>query len=188
MKKQFAEHSVRIIGGEWRGRRIPVLDQDGLRPTKDFVRETLFNWLQPVVEGSRCLDVFAGSGALGFEAASRGAASVTMLEKEQHACRQLEVNKEKLHAGNVDVRQTNAEVFLANTGKVYDIVFLDPPYQSLLLPQVCALLCENAWLRIGSYVYIEFAGSDSFVLPVQWEWHRRKKSGDVNYGLAKVVA
>ena len=186
MRKYTAQSSVRIIGGQWRGRRLPVFDLEGLRPTKDIVRETVFNWLQSVIEGSRCLDAFAGSGVLGFESASRGAAHVALLEKDAGAYAQLCANAKILQAQQVQILHVNAEEYLSQPGRAFDIVFLDPPFQSTLLPQVCEMLLRSCWIHPGTQVYIEFARADGFALPSAWEWHRQKQSGDVIYGLAQL--
>lgn len=180
--------SVRIIGGKWRGRRLPVSDFESLRPSKDIVRETLFNWLQPVVEGSRCLDVFAGSGALGFEAASRGAVHVLMLERENMLARQLRHQVEIFEADQVEVVATDSEQYLRHPGRAFDIVFLDPPFNSPLIPEICRLLSEHGWIKPNSLVYLEAARRQGLPpLPGNWELQREKASGDVAYGLARVL-
>lgn len=185
MKK--ASHSVRIIGGRWRGRRLPVSDFDTLRPSKDIVRETLFNWLQPVVEGSRCLDVFAGSGALGFEAASRSATCVLMLEQEIELVKQLRLQAGILKADQVEIVATASEQYLRRPGQAFDIVFLDPPFNSSLIPEVCRLLTEHGWVKADSLIYLEAARKQGLpALPAGWELQREKTSGDVAYGLARV--
>lgn len=182
-------HSVRIIGGRWRGRRLPVGDVDTLRPSKDIVRETLFNWLQPVVEGSRCLDVFAGSGALGFEAASRGAQYVLMLEREAGLVKQLRSQAETLNADPVEIVATASEQYLSRPGQAFDIVFVDPPFNSSLLPEVCRLLSEHGWVKTDSLIYLEAARARGLPpLPGGWELQRQKHSGDVTYGLARVLS
>ncbi|HEX7026600.1 MAG TPA: 16S rRNA (guanine(966)-N(2))-methyltransferase RsmD [Gammaproteobacteria bacterium] len=183
-----ASHSVRIIGGQWRGRHLPVSDFESLRPSKDIVRETLFNWLQPVIEGSWCLDAFAGSGALGFESASRGASYVLMLERETELVRQLRHQREILKAGQVEVVAADSEQYLRRPGQVFDIVFLDPPFNSPLLPGICRTLSEYAWVKSGSVVYLEAARKPGLpALPDGWELYREKTSGDVAYGLARVL-
>ena len=181
--------SVRIIGGKWRGQRLPVAAIDGLRPSKDIVRETLFNWLQPVLVGSRCLDVFAGSGALGFEAASRGASTVYLLEKSVPLCEQLQQQVERLRTERITVMNVDAEDYLQQTGSGFDIVFLDPPFAARLLPQMCDLLLTRHWLNPGAQVYIEAARRDGLPeLSSSWQWHKQKNSGDVVYGLAVIKA
>lgn len=186
MKNAF--HSVRIIGGRWRGRRLPVGNFDSLRPSKDMVRETLFNWLQPAIEGSRCLDVFAGSGALGFEAASRGAGHVLMLEQELELVKQLRLQAETLKADRVEIIAAASEHYLRRPGQAFDIVFVDPPFNSALMPEICQLLSEHGWLKPDSLIYLEAARAQGLpALPGGWELQRQKISGDVTYGLARVL-
>ena len=127
---------IRIIGGQWRGRKLPVPDSAGLRPTTDRVRETLFNWLAPVLPEARCLDCFAGSGALGLEALSRYAGSATLLELERPVAQQLTKNLQTLRASNGTVIQTNTLNWLAQPGEPFDVVFIDPPFRQGLLAQI----------------------------------------------------
>lgn len=177
---------LRIIGGEWRGRIVEFIDSPQLRPTKDLVRETLFNWLQPQLPGSRCLDAFAGSGALGFEAASRGAAEVVMLEAAPAVIRQLETQQALLKAVQVRLMYERAEHYLSRAGEDFDIVFLDPPFKSGLLRQCCTLLVQNSRLRPGACVYLEAAHTEGLPeLTPELTWLRQKQSGDVVYGLAR---
>jgi len=146
---------VRIIGGEWRSRLIEFPDVPGLRPTPDRVRETLFNWLGQRLTGKRCLDLFAGSGVLGFEAASRGAEDVVMVESERAACVALEENQLKLPAPNCRIVRGDAMTWLARPGAGFDVVFVDPPFASGLLPKVLPLL--PARLNEGGLVYVEWS-------------------------------
>lgn len=181
-------HFIRIIAGQWRGRRLPVLDQATLRPTKDIVRETVFNWLQPYLPGSRCLDAFAGSGALGFEAASREAGEVIMLEPQMDTFKNLQQQQNILQGSHVAVLQVKAETYLQQQPEPFDIVFLDPPFKVGVLSEVCRLLADHGWLHSGSHVYLEAAKSEGYPeLPSQWSWQRQKASGDVVYGLAVVT-
>lgn len=129
-------NQVRIIGGQWRRRILSFPDLPGLRPTPDRVRETLFNWLGQRLHGLRCLDLFAGSGALGFEAASRGAASVVMVERDRKALAHLRAARESLAAAQVELVQADAESWLAGSQAPFDVIFLDPPFQSGLLERV----------------------------------------------------
>lgn len=179
---------VRIIGGRWRGRHLPVVDATGLRPTKDIIRETLFNWLAPSLEGSCCLDAFAGSGALGFEAASRGAASVLMLENNAVLCSGLQEQARGLDAENVDVICADALEYLRGGVRLpapFDAVFLDPPFNRDLSELACQRLAEGNWLAPTARVYIEIAKSSGWPeLPSGWQWLRQKTAGDVAYGLA----
>ena len=187
---------LRIIGGEWRRRQLPVVDLPGLRPTTDRVRETLFNWLQNDIPGANCLDLFAGSGALGFEAASRGAASVTMLELQNNAMQVLQSNKKLLgadkreahnRADNIELIQQNALNWLAAyQGKTFDVVFLDPPFDSDYLAKTIQLLDEQACLSENDRIYLECASSQPIPdLPDSWSLEKEKKAGQVNYFLAR---
>ncbi len=146
---------VRIIGGEWRSRVIEFPDQasTGLRPTPDRVRETVFNWLGQTLHDQRCLDLFAGSGALGFEAASRGAASVVMVENERHAFAALESNRKKLNATTCRIVQVDALKFLATHADRHDVIFVDPPFTLSLLPKLLPLLAAK--LAEGGVIYAE---------------------------------
>ena len=160
-------------------------DVEGLRPTKDIVRETLFNWLQPVLPGSVCLDAFAGSGALGFEAASRDAARVLMLEQSRLLVDTLLQAKALYSAGQVEIRFADALSHLGSCNEVFDIIFLDPPFAGDFLAQACRVLVDGTCLHPGSRIYMEAARREGLpVLPEGWSWLREKRSGDVVYGLA----
>lgn len=177
---------LRIVGGTHRGRQLPVLDQPGLRPTADRVRETLFNWLAPVTEGSRCLDLFAGTGALGFEAASRRANEVLMIDRSAAVARALTANARTLGTPQLRVIQADALEWLAERGRPFDIVFLDPPFEAGLLGPTCSLLARNGWLSRGARIYLETsvkAGLPS--LPTGWALLRDKQAGQVRYALAQ---
>ena len=176
---------IRIIAGRWRGRRLDVPRLAGLRPTPDRVRETLFNWLMPLVEGVRCLDLFAGTGALGFEAASRGASRVVMVEEARTAVAALREHAVTLGADNVEVIRANVLHWLRSTGRPYDIVFMDPPFGRGLVAPVCRLLAENGWLAPGAQIYIETESeAANLALPEAWTLVRRRKAGPVRYYLA----
>jgi 16S rRNA (guanine966-N2)-methyltransferase len=178
---------LRIIAGRYRGRKLPVADLPGLRPTPDRVRETLFNWLAPVIEGARCLDAFAGSGALGFEAASRGAREVLMLEQSAPAARLLAENARRLGAESVRVERADTLRWLAGPGTAFDIVFLDPPFAAGLLPEACALLARNGWLAPNAWVYLETPARPGLPpLPEGWRLHRERQAGQVCYALIAV--
>lgn len=178
---------LRIIGGCYRGRRLSVPAQPGLRPTADRVRETLFNWLQPVIVGSRCLDLFAGSGALGFEAASRGAAEVLMIDRSEPVTRVLAANARILGAAQVRVRKADALRWLAGSGGPFALVFLDPPFQEDLLAPSCTLLSSGGWLASGALVYLEAPANRAFPdLPTDWRLIRDKWAGQVRFALAAV--
>lgn len=176
---------LRIIGGRWRSRVLPVIEQQGLRPTPDRVRETLFNWLQAEVPDARCLDLFAGSGALGFEAASRGAASLLMLEKQATVCDVLKSNIKLLGAENIQLQQCDALQWLVSATETYDLVFVDPPYNTDLLARSCQLLEQNHLLANEAYIYLECASNQKLPdLPQNWQIIRGKKAGQVGYYLA----
>ena len=182
-------NQVRIIGGRWRGRKLPFPDAPGLRPTPDRVRETLFNWLAPVIEGSRCLDLFAGSGALGLEAASRGAAEVMLVEREARLAKALREHVERLKAGHVQIAQADALQFLHGTPRPFDVVLLDPPFGEDLLPAVLARL-DAGWLAPAAYLYMEAertlpAERLAALLPAGFELVRSKTAGQVGYHLAR---
>lgn len=181
---------LRIIGGRWRGRRLTVLRQDGLRPTSDRIRETLFNWLGARVEGARCLDGFAGSGALGFEAASRGAGEVVLIEQQAAAARALTLHSRLLGATQVSVQAADLLRWLRSAPpRPFDICFLDPPFQSGLLTATLATLRGGAaqgWLAPGALVYLESDRRTAMPeLPAGWTWLRQKRAGNVCYGLAE---
>ncbi|MCA2015407.1 16S rRNA (guanine(966)-N(2))-methyltransferase RsmD [Vibrio tritonius] len=175
---------VRIISGLWRGRKLPVHDAQGLRPTTDRVKETLFNWLAMEIPAARCLDVFAGSGGLGFESASRQAKHVTMLEMNPQAYQQLKKNVAALKADNIEVHNTDALQFLAKSGEPYDIVFIDPPFRQGLLDTTIEHLEKNGWLSENAFIYIECEKELPLPnLPSHWELHREKVAGQVCYRL-----
>jgi 16S rRNA (guanine966-N2)-methyltransferase len=176
---------VRIVAGRWRGRRLTVPDLPGLRPTPDRVRETLFNWLTPLVEGACCLDLFAGTGALGFEAASRGAARVVLVEEAVPAVAAMRRQVAVLGAENVEIVAADVLSWIAGSGAPFDIVFLDPPFGSGLICPVCRRLAEGGWLPPGARVYIESElDAAALELPEGWELLRRGKAGHVRYYLA----
>jgi 16S rRNA (guanine966-N2)-methyltransferase len=180
-----AANQVRIIGGTHRGRRLSFPDLPGLRPTGDRVRETLFNWLQPLLPGARCLDLFAGSGALGLEAASRQAGAVVMLDQAPQVIQQLRRHVSELGLEQVRIEQANALDWLAGAAdESFDIVFLDPPFGGGLLESCCQHLEAGGWLRPGARVYIEMDLMESLPkLPENWHVVREKKAGQVAYYL-----
>ena len=147
---------LRIIGGEWRSRRLPIASVPGLRPTPDRVRETLFNWLQMTVPGARCLDLFAGSGALGFEARSRGAATVVMVEKHPAAFAQLQANRTTLQADGIELLHTDGLAFLQTAPEPFDLIFLDPPFRQGLVAETLRLIREHHLLSEGGALYLEY--------------------------------
>ena len=170
---------VRIIAGEYRGRRIPVAQKEDLRPTPDRVRETLFNWLGQRLDGLACLDLFAGSGALGFEAASRGAARVVMVESDAELCRSLEKFRDLVGAKQVKVVRGDALEYLVRVRERFDVVFLDPPFRQNALAEALERLPDR--LAEGGRVYVEAAAR----LPAGEAWReiRRARAGQVSYQL-----
>jgi 16S rRNA (guanine966-N2)-methyltransferase len=180
-----SHHRLRIIGGAWRGRRIDFPALPELRPTPDRVRETLFNWLQGYIEGSRCLDLFAGSGALGFEAASRGAVSVVMVDHDPQVVQHLRAQAEKLGATQVEIILADARTYLASSPAPFDMVFLDPPFESAMLLDACHALEEHRALKPNARVYLE--ASDLIgpqLIPMDWELIKARRAGQVAYHLA----
>ena len=170
---------IRIIAGEYRGRRIKVAPRPGLRPTPDRVRETLFNWLGQWLDGQSCLDLFAGSGALGFEAASRGAPRVVMVESDGAAYSALETARAKIGARAVELVRGDANEYLARSRERFDVVFLDPPFRQNALPAVLEQL--ESRLAQAARVYIESAAPA--VLGVRWRELKRARAGQVSYQL-----
>jgi 16S rRNA (guanine966-N2)-methyltransferase len=182
---KIPQNRLRIIGGRWRSVPITFPAIDAVRPSPDRVRETLFNWLQPVIVGSRCLDLFAGSGVLGVEALSRGAAGVDFVDSEPAIGRHLEATLEKLRAADAVIHVENALRFLERTPQPFDIVFLDPPYASDLLQPVCSKLAQG-WLAPDAYVYLECPADRALPsLPANWSVHRTKQAGQVGYHLLR---
>ncbi|GDX06971.1 16S rRNA (guanine(966)-N(2))-methyltransferase [Buttiauxella sp. A111] len=175
---------IRIIGGQWRGRKLPVPDSPGLRPTTDRVRETLFNWLAPMMVDATVLDCFAGSGALGLEALSRYATRATLLEMDRHVSQQLQKNLATLKAANGKVVNTNTLNFLAQPGEPHTIVFVDPPFRKGLLDETLALLESNGWLADEALIYVESEVENGMpAVPASWSLHREKVAGQVAYRL-----
>ncbi len=182
MKKPTSSGSgqIRIIGGQWRGRKLPVPDSPGLRPTTDRVRETLFNWLAPYLVGARCLDCFAGSGALGLEALSRYAADATLLEMERGVAQQLQKNLATLKSSAAKVVNTNTLNFLSQNGEPHDIVFVDPPFRKGLLEETLNLLETRGWLAPQALIYVESEVENGLPpVPASWQLHREKVAGQV---------
>jgi 16S rRNA (guanine966-N2)-methyltransferase len=178
-------NKIRIIGGQWRSRQLPFQDSPGLRPTPARVRETLFNWLQHDIMGSRCLDLYAGSGALGVEAASRGAKHVIQVEQNPKICRQLQANAQLLKASQLRIIQQDVFRYLA-TGEqhAFDIVFLDPPFKQNLAIQTCQWLDNKGWLKEDAHIYLEVEkGLPLTDLPTNWQVLRQKSAGEVDYYL-----
>jgi 16S rRNA (guanine966-N2)-methyltransferase len=197
---QEGRNSVRIIGGGWRGRRVNFPDLPGLRPTPDRVRETLFNWLQHSIVNTRCLDLFAGSGALGLEALSRGAKAVVFVEQAQAAARGLVAELDRL-GGSAKARvvEMGASRFLRTPGAgngnenpygaPFDVVFLDPPYHRDALAEFIPMIDAGDWVKPGGLLYLENERSAGVpVLPGHWELLKSKSAGEVGYHLARVNA
>lgn len=176
---------LRIVGGQWRGRRLSFRAEEGLRPTTDRVRETLFNWLQPVIHGARCADLFAGSGALGLEALSRGATHCDFIDSSAVALQQIEAHLEALGASHsARCHRRSAEAFLRQARDPYDIVFVDPPFGRGLSQASCTLLEERGLLTPEARVYVETGADESPPrVPAAWTLHRDKRAGGVAYRL-----
>jgi 16S rRNA (guanine966-N2)-methyltransferase len=176
-------NKVRIIGGELRSRMISLPDAEGLRPTPDRVRETLFNWLGQTLYGRTCLDLFAGSGALGFEAASRGAERVVMVERNPAVLRALQDNVKKLGCANVFVQGQDGLEFVSRDAQQYDVIFLDPPFQSDYLPRLLEILPQR--LNKNGVVYVESGAA--ITVPPPWQVVKSGKAGQVHYQLLQVT-
>ena len=175
--------SLRIIGGSWRGRKLQFPLSEGLRPTGDRIRETLFNWLAPTIEGARCLDLFAGSGALGLEALSRGAASCTFVENAHSAAEVIRQHLQKLDANGGDVSQMSALRWLENSTENFDIIFLDPPFSAGLHAPAIELIEQKHILKPGGQLYIEFDLKQRPELPASLTLEKDKKAGKTGYQL-----
>lgn len=179
---------MRIIGGEWRGRKLTFTPEPGLRPTTDRVRETLFNWLAGDIRGARCLDLFAGSGALGLEALSRGAAHCDFIDTSRATLRQIQSHLDTLGAGDIGhCRHASAQDFLAAAAEPWDIVFIDPPFSAGLVVPTCGLLNRPGLLAKSALVYVETGKREQSDFPDNWELHREKLAGDVRYRLFVVA-
>ncbi|WP_152482490.1 16S rRNA (guanine(966)-N(2))-methyltransferase RsmD [Halomonas sp. THAF5a] len=170
---------LRLIGGDFRRRQLPVLDHPGLRPTPDRVRETLFNWLTAAVPGARVLDLFAGTGALGLEALSRGAREAVFVEADARVARQLADNLVTLEASErATLRTTEAQAFLAGPAAPFSLVFLDPPFHRGLAAECCAALEAGGWLDEAAWIYLETESSLTPDVPAAWQPHREVRAGD----------
>lgn len=178
-KKRPQPNAVRIIGGQWRGRKLPVSQIEGLRPTGDRTRETLFNWLQLEIADLTCLDLFAGTAALGLEALSRGAKSVIALEKSAAACRQIEANRRLLDA-DLECHCTDALVWLEQpVTRTFDLAFVDPPFQANLWQPATARLVENGWMNPSAWIYVEQPVKQALLSIESFELFRQKTMGQV---------
>jgi 16S rRNA (guanine966-N2)-methyltransferase len=175
---------LRIIGGRWRGRKLRFPRASDIRPTPDRVRETLFNWLGACVPGARCLDLFAGSGALGLEALSRGAGQVTFVEHDATAARELRARLAEWGAAGAQVERADALRYLQGEPRPFDVAFLDPPFTSQLLGTAAARLEAGGWLAAGARIYVECAARDGLPpLPASWAALKAKQTGEVGYHL-----
>ena len=180
---------VRITSGEWKNRNLEIPDIDGLRPTSERVRETLFNWLMPSIHKSVCLDLFAGSGSLGFEALSRGAKHCTFVEKSKLAFSQIKTTRTSLNAVNSEVHNCDAIDFLSSVhNHNFNLVFLDPPFSDDYLISSIESIHEYQLVSSGGYIYIEFnKNNDLSDLPDNWSVIRKKIYGNVCFILIEVV-
>lgn len=182
---------LRLIGGDWRRRPLSFPAVDDVRPTPDRVRETLFNWLMPVVPGSHCLDLFAGSGALGLEALSRGAASATFVDRSPALVRALTDNLQTLNASDRStVIQADCQQWLTQPpAQSFDLIFMDPPFRQSLITPLCEQLAQSGWLRDDAWVYMEHEREwQAETVPAHWQVHRQKTAGQVCYRLYRVQA
>lgn len=184
-EKKSQPGRLRIVAGKWRSRLLPVADAEGLRPTSERIRETLFNWLAPRIQGARCLDLYAGTGALGLEALSRGADTVVFVERSRVACDNLRSSIQLLQAGGATLHQMDAFKYLAGPGlPKFDIVFLDPPFADNVTGELCRLLNESGCLAKGARIYLEQdRAADETALPDSWDVTHDKTAGNVRYSL-----
>jgi len=178
---------LRIVAGNWRSRLLEIADVPGLRPTSERVRETLFNWLAPRIEGARCLDLFAGTGALGLEALSRGATSVVFVESSRIAVKILEKNTRTLDASGAAIRHGDALEYLKTAESAsFDVIFLDPPFSAGLLDETCASIESSGVLAAGGLVYLEQDKTHPRpVMPANWITMKDKAAGQVRYSLVR---
>lgn len=184
LAKRSSAAKLRIIAGHWRGRLLPIPDVVGLRPTGSRIRETLFNWLTPHLPGSHCLDLFAGSGALGFEALSRGAAHCTMVEQNPRAAEQLRANLQMLGAQSATLVQNDALSFLRQApAQRYDVAFIDPPFSSNLWNDAIQLLEGGEWLSDNAFIYVEMPAHHCIEVATGWQLYRQKKAGQICFSV-----
>ena len=183
MSRQGGSGKIRIIGGDWRGRRLQVMEQQGLRPTPDRVRETLFNWLMPYVAGADCIDVCAGTGALAFECLSRGANSAVLLEKDKKTADKLQEMNAVLQA-DAQIHCANALSYLKQQPiKKFDIAFVDPPYDLQLHEKLFTALQEEKWLSEKALIYTEKNQKQHVAVPESWQLLKEGKAGQIEYFL-----
>ncbi|MBA2651171.1 MAG: 16S rRNA (guanine(966)-N(2))-methyltransferase RsmD [Tatlockia sp.] len=181
------KHTVRIIGGRYRGKKLHFPDIEGLRPTPDRVKETLFNWIMHEVRGARCLDAFAGSGALGFEAFSRGAKQVVLVESSPQAYTNLKQIAASFKANNIAIINARAEDYFQKAQEPFDIIFLDPPFAKNYLPSCLDILANSNLLIKGGLIYIE-SESKQEISPLHWRERKFKQAGQVCYSLYEKIS
>jgi len=179
---------IRIIGGQLRNSRLDVPELPGLRPTAERVRETLFNWLAPVIAGADCLDLCAGTGALGIEALSRGAARTQFVERDPRAAQALRNNLTRLKAAGGEVAAADAGAYLQGAARPFGVVFLDPPFASELWESLARRLEAGGWLSPAAWIYVESPRGKALSLPPSWRVHREGQAGEVHYALYRRVA
>ncbi|PHS72413.1 MAG: 16S rRNA (guanine(966)-N(2))-methyltransferase RsmD [Cycloclasticus sp.] len=181
------ENKVRIIAGQWRGRKLSFPTADGLRPTTDPIRETLFSWLQAYLPSVNCLDLYAGSGALGFEAASRGASQVVLVENNRDSVAYLNKNKTACQADTIQIKHMDVLSYLQSTkGSLFDVVFLDPPFRDNNLIECVEKLEQSGCLADDAVIYLECERKlDLNFMPANWQEHRSKTRGQVKFSLYK---
>ena len=186
--KNSGSGRIRIIAGDWRGRKLPVADLPGLRPTSDRIRETVFNWLAPYIPGARVLDCFSGTGALSLEALSRGATEAVILEMATPAVKILKNNLALLKASNGHVFGTDSLRFLSQPAEQpFDVIFLDPPFRQGLLEETCRLLSENNYLFADTIIYVEVEKElNPLPVPETWRLINSKKAGQISFNLLQV--
>jgi 16S rRNA (guanine966-N2)-methyltransferase len=178
-----APGKLRIVAGNLRGSRLDVPDLSGVRPTSDRVRETLFNWLAPMIEGARCLDLFAGTGALGIEAKSRGAGECVFIERDRGLAQMLTANLDRLKITDARVVNADALAWLGHSAQAFDVVFLDPPFNADLWEEAARRLEQNGWLAANAWIYIENPEGALPTLPEAWSRHREGRAGAVYFAL-----
>jgi 16S rRNA (guanine966-N2)-methyltransferase len=189
-RNNLSSGQVRIISGQWRSRKLPIHDLEGLRPTTDRVRETLFNWLASDIRGARVLDCFAGSGALSLEALSRYASFAQMFELQKNAASQLTKNLATLNCSTASVVQGDSLKLLAKgAGQGFDVVFIDPPFRKGLAPKTIELLMQHEWLNDNALIYLETESEISdLVIPASWQPLKEKIAGQLTYRLYQYCA
>ncbi|MGH1537822.1 MAG: 16S rRNA (guanine(966)-N(2))-methyltransferase RsmD [Gammaproteobacteria bacterium] len=179
-------NSLRIVGGDWRSRRIQFIDSAKIRPTPDRVRETLFNWLAAEVRGAKCLDLFAGSGALGFEAMSRGAQQAVLVEADTRIAATLVEQRDLFNAEGMEIRNQNALSYLQKVSQKFDLIFLDPPFASDLLEQVVSIILDHQLISDNGLLYIESPSQQEGLMSLEsLTCMREKITGEVRYALYK---